>query len=98
MTALLGDLFSEDVMPERLAHSEKVKRFSMVATSVPSQRLSSLAGNVINNRQSSLLPDNADISIRKLSLLEYFVIIHILDFCLYCGLYETFDNIFMVIS
>ena len=26
MTALLGDLFSKDVMPERLAHSEKVKR------------------------------------------------------------------------
>ena len=98
MTALLGDLFSKDVMPERLAHSEKVKRelslykaehsaeldcdplkwwqsrklayhlmsklvqkrFSMVATSVPLERLFSSAGNVINNRQSSLLPENAD--------------------------------------
>ena len=88
MTALLGDLFSKDVMPERLAHSEKVKRelsvykaehsaeldfdplkwwqsqklayplmsklvqkrFSIVATSVPSVRLFSSAGNVINNR------------------------------------------------
>ena len=87
MTPLLGDLFSKDVMPERLAHSEKVKRelslykaehsaeldcdplkwwqsqklayplmsklvqkrFSMVATSVPSERLFSSAGNVINN-------------------------------------------------
>ena len=26
MTTLLGDLFSKDVMPKRLAHSEKVKR------------------------------------------------------------------------
>ena len=36
------------------------KRFSIVATSVPSERLFSLARNVINNRPSSLLPENAD--------------------------------------
>ena len=35
-------------------------RFSMVATSVPSVRLFSSEGSVINNRRSSLLPENAD--------------------------------------
>ena len=36
------------------------KRFSMVATSVPSERLFSSAGNVINQKRSRLLPDNAN--------------------------------------
>ena len=36
------------------------KRYSMVATSVPSERLFSTAGNVIRERRSCLLPDNAD--------------------------------------
>jgi len=36
------------------------KRYSMVATIVPSERLFSTAGNVIHERRSSLLLENAD--------------------------------------
>ena len=36
------------------------KMFSMVATSVASERLFSCSGNVISDRRSCLLPENAD--------------------------------------
>ena len=36
------------------------KMFSVVATSVPSDRLFSCAGNIISERSSCLLPENAD--------------------------------------
>ena len=34
--------------------------FSVVATSVPSDRLFSCAGNIISERRSCFLPENAD--------------------------------------
>jgi len=37
------------------------KRYSMVATSVPSERLFNTAGNIINEKEvRSLFPENAD--------------------------------------
>ena len=41
--------------------SKLVKQvFCIVASSVPSERLFSSSGNVINDKRSCLLPDNAD--------------------------------------
>ena len=95
---LLGDLFHNETVPQRLAITDKVTReislykaertadldsdplkwwndrkhtyplitklvqktFSMVATSVPSERLFSSSGNIITEKRSCLLPENAD--------------------------------------